>query len=1402
MESTSSVTSEDIMKSKQAVIMEFAEVHSAELAAERFGVPRNTVRSWLKQQKIPTRPVYNSPGQGRKITYSRELDAQIAEYTRALLSKQERVTVQDVCTYARKLIQQENPEFTASTGWAQRFLARNNIDLSAQVRKLIPTTRQANSSSSSSPDNRGRPLSYSADTDNLIAEWVKGRTDNGDVVTNSELRKYAKELVIKENSNFTGSASWAQNFLLRHRLSLQPSYLNVVHEKYKSTDPMHSVPDSHSVQNLHLMSSHIVCESNLVTDSRNITVSAPLQLVSQNLTTVNNGSLTTSGGTFTGVDDSVTSTLALLAGENLPVEGNLTQAQATALALSDLTSDPALAEILGTAHDPSASNITAFTQAGLDSSASQLSYLSSLGQHLSDLVVPTVGGAHHHGFVGGVVSQAHNTLQSMINHPDMEVIGSGTRPLSYTKETDQALANWVKDQQLAGHKVTFASLRAYAKKLVSSENPNFNASVGWVTPFLLRHNLDLKVNDKRNRSTRKTTHPRKLLSKENPDEDTNLDTPMDEAGELDIQRLSVIPQLATEFSEHTHPPTSMESSVQLVTEPGDIANETRDKPTIDEFLPPSKRLRVGNRSRHTLAEKLEVVRLMKQFNVAGHYVSRMLGIANSTLSGWIKLVDQKGAELEALSTNRKRSNRTGQGRPLTYSREKDEVIAHWVRQQQEMDVPVTAYDLTTYATTVIGEDNRNFVASVGWRHKFLQRHNLQLVKGDKSAPAEDIQNIPLPVQTEEVCTDEYTPDIIEKVYPDEIDTQLADWVKDEVLKAGNLSIQNFCKKAEEMIMSVDPMFVATLGWAFKFLHRHNLLLDPKPVNIEICRKRSSSSLNTNTVPESQSPKKQNSASAALMAAAIGISPEGLTISPSTGNLCEALLSLSSQPEQLVMNNIRTMQTSPNTDSMSPSPLSSKNYFGKPAREFSGEEKEEVVRYANATTLQKAAIKYGIAAPTIWRWRMELKLHQPKYTANQKKYIVKFAESNSLKDAAQRFGITTKTIQNWKRALQMDGTLSDVEIAAIPPPSIQELTGEIDSEKLTTPTSASGGLITEEVIPLDNSHFQYVVDGGEVAEGSRVQSQVSNPNLPDTSSSSLEVTHEIQVQDVGMEYDVISSEGHAAKPRCTPEEKTHILQYALEHSIKEASVKFGVSPGTLYYWKKNHLAGQKSNQNNITGTKSKSPIYEGSFPSAPPTSLETTIVNVPIPVDIMGNTNIIQSPGGGLDSLQTLTSITDASMLTDTQGTVPTSNLINAITQTLASATPEQLQSLQQITSDLNLLQAVTSLINSQEGSTLRQVITSDSTLRRDSTGGGISSPTDVLVSFHPIETPTSNIVTPTHQTDLQVQLQVSSDLPITIEEVTTSSNTVTPTEVTMETGNEDVTTTEKPNTTNMEQPEA
>ena len=1297
MSSVASI-SDDAPKDKNSII-EFAETYSIDLASERFSIPKSTLKSWMKQNKISTKPIYNSPGQGRKISYSQELDNQIADHIRSLINKGNKVTVQDICSYARKLIQKENSDFTASSGWAQRFLVRHNIDLSSQVKKLIPSNRLSTSTSSSS-DSRGRPLSYSAETDNSIAEWVRQRTERGEIVTNSELRRYAKEVVSRENQNFTGSASWAQNFLLRHKLSLQPSYLSDTSAVDKSDIAISSssVPPSSSVESLQI---------------HDVVSSSSSSIVSQSIL---NPSISST------VDDSVSSTLALLTGEGLPVEGQLSQA---ALALSDLTSDAALADLLNSTQDPTG---TTFNPSSLEPSAAYL----SLG-HLTELVGSVAAATGNGQSMLGLpptqtTSQQQATTQSTASNSNSEsdTTGSGTRPLSYTKETDQQLANWVKDQQAEGLKVTFASLRSYAKKLVSPENPNFNASVGWVTPFLLRHNLDLKVNDRKSRSTRKTTHPRKLSAKDDQtaddDEQTadiqNTSTPIDER-DIEISSLSIVPSLTQSFE---HPESIEITSDSLQLGSSEVSMETQESKvdTDDLSAPPSKSSRLNTRSRHTLAEKLEVVRLMRQYNVASHYVSRMIGIATSTLSGWIKLVDQKGAELEALSTNRKRSNRSGQGRPLTYSREKDEVIADWVRQQQEMGVPVTSTDLSNYATTIIRQENQSFVASVGWRHKFLQRHNLhlqQLHASYKPNSSDDQQNVPLPVQTEEVCTDDFTIEVVEKTYPNETTQQLIEWVKTKVSELGSASVQSFCKRAEELITPIDSMFVATLGWAFKFLHRNYLFLDPKPTNVEVNRKRTSTSFGTST---SESDEPATKRSSKVNVNAIGIDPESISVSPSTGNLCEALLSLSSQPDQdhaLTLENVTSLaeQNATNT----------KTYFGKAAREFSSEEKEEVVRYANATTLQKAALKYGVAAPTVWRWRMELKLHQPKYTANQKKYIVKFADTNSLKEASQRFGITTKTIQNWRRSLQMDGTLSDVDIAAIPPPSLQDIT---EGEGLTA-SSSNGGLMSEEVIPLDTSHFQYVVDGGEVAEGTRLQGHSSLNSIQ--TSSPLQVTHEVQVQDVGMEYDVISSEGHAAKPRCTPEEKMHILQYALDHSIREASVKYGVSPGTLYYWKKNYLASQQAKTGTSgSDTKDKSSVIEG-LPNT--CNLETTVVSVPMPLDIISGTQGLMQPHQS-DPLQALAAA-DPSILGD--GTVPTSSLINAITQTLASATPEQLQSLQQITSDLNLLQAVTSLINSQETNQLRQATPTESIQQRESLSGGISSPTDVLVSFNPLTTPTS-----------------------------------------------------------------
>ena len=1228
------------------------------------------------------------------------------------------------------------------------------------MKKLIPSGRQIRSEAAFS-DSRGRPLSYSAETDNKIAHWVKSHTEKGLPVTNSELRKHAKGIVIKENANFTASASWAQNFLLRHKLSLQP---NTPLDPQKSSNIpaqgqgqqtagilVEGATTSSTTMPLQITSISSVAKTGSF-QLQDASASLPGRstvVASSSATPLPPAPLFTGGGA-SATDDPVTSTLALLTGE-AGDPNQLTQSQAAALAsLTELTGDAAsLVDLLNSAQEAAAADASmAFTQTPLDSSAGQSIYL-------SDLMVPTSSITAEGQQQPSLGSLSHPLLPHSV---DTEVIHTCSRPLSYTKETDVALANWVKEQQAAGHKVTFASLRSYAKKLVSAENPHFNASVGWVTPFLLRHNLDLKINDKR-RPTRKPTTPRKLQAKgeellvqeggatssDEPRVDSDVTTEILDSsatGGLTIAPGVTETILSTEQLSQAavNTPVSLTGNPAVATSATGIPQLQESGPlAMEEFLPPVKRIKMGMRTRHTLAEKLEVVRLMKQYNLAGHYVCRMLGIANSTIAGWVKLVEQKGAELEALSANRKRSNRSGQGRPLSYSRDKDEAIARWVCQQQEMGVQVTAADLTNYATSVIGAENANFVASVGWRHKFLQRHGLQLSKADKSAPQEDQHSIPIAVQTEEVCTDEFNPDALDKLYPDDLDLQLVEWVQAKVAENGSLSVQVLCRRAEEVIIPVNPVFVGTLGWALKFLYRHNLFLDPKPVNADLPRKRSSFGDGS----ESITPKKQTPT------AALGVQAESVTVSPSTGNLCEALLALSNPQDGELLH--------PKEAGLEDRVQST--YFGKPAREFTSEEKEEVVRYANATTLQKAAIKYGVAAPTVWRWRMELKLHQPKYTPMQKKYIIKCAETNSLKDAAQRFGITTKTVQNWRRALQTDGTLSDDQVS-IPPGSLE---GQSEAEIAASTAAvaaaaaaAASGLIAEEVIPMDNSPFQYIVDGGEVTEASRVQEQDAATSaagvLTTPTSTPLEVTHEIQVQDVGMEYDVISSEGHAAKPRCTPQEKLHILQYALDHSIKEASQRFGISPGTLYYWKKNFLSSKgrpqaaaaptepvssSSSLGGVAGT-----VSDGSFPQMTRTGLETTVVSVPMPPDVSmiatNSSGLIQPSSAAVEALQALASSMEASVLpqqlTDPlsgQGSAASTDLIQAITQTLASATPEQLHSLQQITSDLNLLQAVTSLVTAQDGSGQVRQAAGELSQRHDSTGGAISSPTDVLVSFQP-----------------------------------------------------------------------
>ena len=1389
--STLVTIAEPVDVTQRETIVKFAEQQSVDEAAQKFSVPSAVIEQWMKGGGEEVTQSKSSPRQGRKLSYSQALDDVIAAHVKGALSRGESMTRQEVCLHAKKVIQAEIPDFIASTGWVQRFLSRHNIDLGKPVKKKA----------SPSPETRGRPLTYSADTDKAIANYVRTRLSDGPVMTNSELRKYAKEVISKENPNFTGSASWAQNFLLRHKIALHGTVM----------DPVPLATSSSSASSLlsqAQLSSPTMSMASISTSLSDSPLGPAAEITPTSSSSLY-GDIPTSGAMDVSmVDESVKTALAILTGENID-SAILSTSQAAALqsSLSELTSDPvSLMGLLSNAQqmqDGGGEGGVALITHGLESPSGNIYFGSeAFGGGLSVPALTQVDPNTQTPLP--TASPRPSTSREAIT----EAIAQASRPLSYTKETDQALANWVQEQQATGKKVTFASLRTYAKKLIANENPNFNASVGWVTPFLLRHNLDLNINKKQ---ARKGNNPRKISSEDSKDDS------LDEIGDSEPQLQTADPPtitpevlvtaIATTLAEHAQASAEAASQLEQVLAEGRAAlqqqqqqqqeqqtsteeeqvsvdvtcEQTQAEPpsaeqvtqenseasvvsaagtTTEEGGAKEEKKQVPKswrkdkpRRRHTLAEKLEVVQLMKERNMAAHHVCRMLGIANSTYAGWTKLVHQKRNELETLSTNKKRANVSGQGRPLSYSKDKDEQIAEWVRCQQALGIQVTPAELTKRATTLITEENPNFNASSGWQQKFLQRHGLQLTTSwggknsaspattvgidgkelaEQSQDMDDQGSIPAAVQTEEVVSNEITSD---KPFSDELDQRLAKWTREQVRENGSLGVQNFCKQVEAMIADENPSshFVATLGWAFRFLHRHNILLDPKPTTavVETVSRKRSSMASTPDQSLLSTPKKLN----------LG---EDVSVSPSTGNLCEALLALSnhsgdggesssqsfqaavqtihqalqqqqalqalqqrqqeaSQQQLPVKPDSQDESTATSTGLASSPGSSTNNYFGKPAREFTAEEKEEVVRYANATTLQKAALKYGVAAPTVWRWRVELKLHQPKYTSMQKKYIIKFAETNSLKEAAQRFGITGKTIQNWRRAFQSEGELpsgtSSEDPANIPEP--------IEPMELAPPTSGTDDAGSSEVVTYDNQNFQFIVDGGEVVDtGGRGEQggRGSMVNLP------LEVTNEVDIENVGMEYDVVSTEGHAAKPRCTPEEKTQILKYALDHSVREASQKFGISPGTLYYWKKSANSGSGGGQG-----------------AAPPT------------------------PKVGGDK-STLTSTTgNESVLVQYAGLAGEANVLkllgaHSVSSEPVTVSPEQfiatsgvaLAGLQSLSPDINFLQAVSSMLSSSSDTDSDQAHRrkSNTPRRHDSTSGGICSPTEVLVQ--PFQTAVSS----------------------------------------------------------------
>ena len=1005
--------------------------------------------------RLKSKSRFNSPGQGRKISYSLDTEMAIATHIREKLARGEKVTVQYACSYAKQLVCSENPSFVASSGWAHRFLARHNITL-----QTLPRYKIRNAEAGHVIDYKGRPLSYSPETDLAIADFVRDQQSKGSTITNSRLRNYARQLVQKESPTFTASASWAQNFLLRHRLSLNPS---------DGALKTHETATCLPIRQQEQCASAIACQASTPTSAMSVSQTSPTD-----------GSIS---------NYSFFQTLSALSDGQASIHSKHSEKP------KDQPPFPCESEAAeggsGLAN-PSLLLYTPQTQ--------QQTPLLSTDNLARALIQGDSGNLTLDSAAGGSFSQATQTKisQSWVSSPagmsslplgtEERMLPASCRPLSYPKETDDALAAWVRRQQSIGLCVTFSKLREQAKKLIQPENPNFHASVGWVTPFLLRNKLDLSINKK--------NIPRRLAEgcRGGPVHGTR-------------------PSLEDELEEIEMSAASKRSS---------------------------------SKPRFTLAEKYDVVCLIQQYNLSLQHSSRVLGVAVSTLSGWVKMVESRGLQQhtmkQALATKAVTEDESS-----LFLKSKEDVVAEWVATHMHQGRCVTVSDIQNYAQSLVAAEDSNFVPTLQWVEGVLQRHEICLPK-----PANLMQEEPLQGSSNSQ-TGPQSHEESEKPLPPDTEQYLAEWVKQQVTDRGRLPIRELQEFTESVVCEHYPSFSVPLEWVFRFLLKHKLQLEPKPVlpdklpPPDLMRSGSK-----RTVLECQGdpslayedgPEREKMPKTDDQPATDSVFSCSYTQAPSTSST-DMLLSLPS-----------IVQPTPESPT---SPLAL--IASKPAREFTRAEKEKVVRYANSTTLQKAALRYGVAAPTVWRWRMELKMYSPRYTADHKRLIIEFADKNTSREASQKFGISTKTIHNWRKSLLQEPSPSRSPPGGSSFASIYG--GTLDAE------GRQKGLQLAEVGSCQPFDFMMLSDSG--GGGLTVSSQQTAGASLTSTSMSKPMGVVLMSPDCDMEYDIDSAgeaQGGDYLSQWRPEEKIEIVKYAQIHTPKLASERFGVKLSTIFHWMK-------------------------------------------------------------------------------------------------------------------------------------------------------------------------------------------------------------------------------------------
>lgn len=123
---------------KQEVV-NYAKETTVREASRKYNVPRSTVQVWCKHGP-PTKKEKRSPGGGgRRLSYSNETDEKLLQWVLRQQEKGTPVTRDAIQAQARLLVRDECPEFKASSGWVEKFLARHSLTIATKMSSQNPS---------------------------------------------------------------------------------------------------------------------------------------------------------------------------------------------------------------------------------------------------------------------------------------------------------------------------------------------------------------------------------------------------------------------------------------------------------------------------------------------------------------------------------------------------------------------------------------------------------------------------------------------------------------------------------------------------------------------------------------------------------------------------------------------------------------------------------------------------------------------------------------------------------------------------------------------------------------------------------------------------------------------------------------------------------------------------------------------------------------------------------------------------------------------------------------------------------------------------------------------------------------------------------------------------------------